>query len=312
MNKEYVSNPSTLCGAEKIIFADGKAKGVEAYRMYNGKLDAIVIADRAMDIYKLQYKGTPISFVSKNGLVSPNIAGSESCGFLNSFDAGFLYTCGLDNVGAPEDGKPMHGSLSYIPAQNVHIETEETAGEYYVTLKGEVRFTALFGSNLVLKREIRMAYLSDEITINDKITNEAFTDSEYLLLYHINIGYPLLSEKAKLYVDSTEVVPASAVYDLDRRFDFEAPTAGRPEETYLYTLTSGKGIKAKLENDTLGMEMIVDPKEFPYIFEWKSMASGDYALGIEPTTTPMPKKVPKTLRPGETATHSVTWKFYEK
>lgn len=317
MKKQYVADPSTLCGAERITFSDGKAKGVEAVRMYNGKLDITVVLDRAMDIFRLFYKGTPISYISKNGLVSPRLCETAPYSFLNSFDAGFMYTCGLDNIGAPweKNGRtlPQHGSFSYIPAENAHICTEEKDGEYYVTLKGTMSFTALFGNKLTVEREIKMKYMGDEVTVTDKVTNNAFTDSGYMLMYHSNIGYPLLDENARLTVDNTDTAPVSATYDLDRYSTFEAPTAGRDEEVFRHTLREGSGVKATLENPTLGlgMRLCFNTEEFPYLVEWKSMACGDYVLGIEPVTIPMPERTERILRPGESATHSVTWEFYD-
>ena len=312
MKKEYVASPSTLCGAERFIYSDGKAQGVEAVRMYNGKLDITVVLDRGMDIYKLFYKGTPISYTSKNDLVSPKLAETKAYGFLNSFDAGFLYTCGLDNIGGPTDTAPLHGSNTYIPAENVSVVTEEKDGEYCIALKGELHFTALFGQNLVMRREISMKYLGDEVTVTDSITNEEFVDAEYMLMYHANMGYPMISEKTKLYIDRAETFAVTDVNDLDRCLEFEAPTPARPEEVYRHTLNEGYGVKARLENDTLAMDVIFDTAEFPYIYEWKCMSSGDYVVGVEPMTTPMPSKEPRILKAGETAKHSVTWRFEEK
>ncbi|MBQ9112648.1 MAG: aldose 1-epimerase family protein [Clostridia bacterium] len=317
MKKQYVADPSALCGAERITFADGKADGVEAVRMYNGKLDITVVLDRAMDIFRLFYKGTPISYVSKNGLVSPKLCETAPYSFLNSFDAGFMYTCGLDNIGAPAEvgGRtlPQHGSFSYIPAENVHTETKEIDGEYYISLKGTMRFTALFGNNMTVEREIRMKYMGSEVTVTDTVINNAYVDSGYMLMYHSNVGYPLLSESSRLTVDGCDISPVSDVHHTERCFVFEEPTPARPEEVYRHTLKDGKGIKARLENPDLGlgMRLSFDTADFPYLVEWKSMACGDYVLGIEPVTIPVPERTLRTLRPGESATHSVSWEFYE-
>lgn len=316
MKKEYVATPSTLCGAERFIYSDGKARGVEAVRMYNGKIDLTVILDRGMDIFKLFYKGTPISYISKNGLVSPKLCETAAYTFLNSFDAGFVYTCGLDNVGAPYDKNGahfvQHGSNSYIPAENVCVLTEEKDGEYYITLKGELHVTALFGKNLVMCREISMKYLGDEVTITDSIRNDGFTDGEYMIMYHSNIGYPILNEKATLKVDSNEIRPISDSPRMDKYSEFTAPSPESPEEVMLHVLNKGRGVKARLDGEALALELIFDTDEFPYLVEWKSMASGDYVLGIEPSTIPMPERTPRILKPSESAHHSVTWRFEEK
>jgi galactose mutarotase-like enzyme len=133
-----------------------------------------------------------------------------------------------------------------------------------------------------------------------------------MLMYHANMGYPMISEKTKLTIDRAETFPVTDVHDLDRCLEFESPTPARPEEVYRHVLNEGYGVKARLENDTLAMDVIFDTAEFPYIYEWKCMACGDYVVGVEPMTTPMPEKIPNILNPGETAKHSVTWRFEEK
>lgn len=316
MKKEYVADASALCGAERFTFTEGKAKGVDAVRLYNGKLDLTVILDRCMDIFRLFYKGTPVSYVSKNGLVSPRLAETGAYSFLNSFDAGFMYTCGLDHIGAPEEKNgrmlPQHGSVSYLPAENVSVGTEERDGEYYLILRGTMKFTALFGQKLVLRREIRLKYLGDEVTLTDEIANEGYTAEGYLLMYHTNIGYPVLDENAELFIDRTASEGLSAVYDKARCFRFEPPSPARSEEVYRHDLRSGKGEKARLKNGAFSVALDFDAADFPYMLEWKSMACGDYVLGLEPVTTPMPQKKFKMLGAGERSIHSVTWNFSDK
>ncbi len=315
MQKEYMAHPSTVCGAEFFTYADGKAKGVRAVRMYNGKLDCTVILDRAMDIFRLFYKGTCVSYISKNGLVSPMLCEGGAYGFLNSFDAGFLYTCGLDNIGGPveKNGRQLlqHGSLSYIPAENVHVETAEMNGEYTISLVGEMHFTALFGCHLTLQRTISMSYLGDTLTVNDKVTNCAFAPAEYMLMYHSNIGYPLLTERAHLQVESERIDAVSENPDFENCYSFTVPKTDSAEEVFLHTVREGRGVKARLQGETLAMDVTFDNADFPYLVEWKSMACGEYVLGIEPSTMPMPEKVYRTIAAGDTDAYTVTWRFEE-
>ena len=63
MKKEYVADLSALCGAERFTFSEGKAKGIDAVRLYNGKLDLTVILDRCMDIFRLFYRGISVSYI---------------------------------------------------------------------------------------------------------------------------------------------------------------------------------------------------------------------------------------------------------
>lgn len=315
MDLKYISDPSALCGAERFTFTDGKAKGVDAVRLYNGRIDLTVILDRCMDIFRLFGKGMPISYISKNSLVSPKLTETVPYSFLNSFDGGFLYTCGLDNIGAPaeKNGRmlPQHGSISYIPAENVRVETYEANGEYGVTLKGTMKFTALFGQKLVMNRSITLKYMCDEIELRDTIVNEGYTDEGYMLMYHCNIGYPLLNERAKLWIDSDEATKFSENADLSHWSVFESPTPAKPEEVFIHKLRPDCGVKACLESGDMRMNLDLSASDFPYLTQWKSMACGDYVLGIEPATTAMSDKQQKILPSGKSDTYTAVWRFEE-
>lgn len=68
MKKEYVADLSALCGAERFTFSEGKAKGIDAVRLYNGKLDLTVILDRCMDIFRLFIGEFPFRIFQKTDL----------------------------------------------------------------------------------------------------------------------------------------------------------------------------------------------------------------------------------------------------
>ena len=43
--------------------------------------------------------------------------------------------------------------------------------------------------------------------LHDKIVNEGSAPSPLMYMYHMNIGYPLLTENSEFYINSYEVVP---------------------------------------------------------------------------------------------------------
>lgn len=315
MKREYVASPSSLCGAERFTLTEGKGKGVDMVRLYNGKLDLTVALDRCMDIFRLFYRGTPVGYISKNGMVSPRLAETRQFPFSSSFGAGFLYTCGLDNIGGAreENGRTLcqHGSISYRPAENVRVETEEKGGEYYLHLKGSMVFTSLFEGKLELRRTITLREGGDELELHDEVVNDGFTEDGFLLMYHCNLGYPLLDENAELTLDGTVCRVNSEKGDTSRCLRFEKPTPARPEEVFLHKVNAGKGVKARVCGGGLALSMEFDPEKLPYMIEWKSMACGDYVLGLEPATTPVPTLNKRMLKAGESADYTVIWRFSE-
>ena len=99
-----------------------------------------------------------------------------------------LYTCGLDSLGRRE-GYEMHGTFHNIPAKIVCAKCDEQG----IEVQAIIRDTALFGKNLVMKRRIFSAIESEIVTLEDTLVNEGYKDEEYCLLYHINVGYPILA-----------------------------------------------------------------------------------------------------------------------
>lgn len=316
IRREYVSDMSALCGAERLCYTEGKAKGVEIVRVYNGKLNFDIVLDRCMDIYRLEYKGMPVSYFSKNGLISARLTGSAAYPYESSFDGGFMYTCGLDNIGSPAklNGKDciQHGSVSYIPAENVNVVCGFEGEDYYVTVTGVMKYTALFGSRLIIKRSIRVKYLGNELELKDEIVNENYVDDGYMIQYHTNFGYPVLNENTKLFADVSFTEGTTPGADTTRCFVFSKPIPGCAEQCFMHTLNHGGKVQASVEGENLSIDLVFDTKVQPYMLEWKYMACGDYVLGLEPASTRASRKEYTTIKPFETKKHGVKYIFREK
>jgi hypothetical protein len=69
-------------------------------------------------------------------------------------------------------------------------------------------------------------------------------------------------------------------------FVFGLPIDGKKEDVFYHKVaTDEKGFSCvALFNDRLGLGALIkyDTKNLPNLIQWKSMGSGDYALGIEP------------------------------
>ncbi len=312
---DYVSDMSFLCGAERVVFDDGKSRGVRAVRVFNGKLDFYIIPDRGMDIWRLTYKGENVSYVSVNGMVSPRLALSGGYDYKNSFPGGFLYTCGPDNISAPAEvggrTRPMHGSGSFYPAENLSVRGEYEGSGYRLSVTGEIGLTALFGEKLTIRRTVSVTYLGNDIEIKDEYINRSYENGGYMVMYHTNFGYPFLAENARLSVNAASTVGYSGE-DAAGAFVFAPPKAGAGEECYLHTLKEGCGPHAAVENERLRVEMTFDSAKLPYLLEWKYLSAGDYALGLEPLSTKLPQKTFRPLPPKSSETTGVKYTFIDK
>lgn len=283
---QYIADLSSLCHAEQLIMSEGKAKGMHVIDMYNGVLHLRLSADRALDIYQADYRGKNIVFKSKNGMVNAHLS-SDAVRFVNDFGGGLLYTCGLDNIGSPKNGFVQHGSLAYLPANHVNIETGyDKKNTYYVEVSGDINYTALFGPSLVLKRKIRLYYNQAEIIISDRIVNQNYQLGQYMLMYHFNFGYPFIHQGSQIKindVNQTELLNENQTLETCHYNELDSPQINKDEEVFIHTLTYQK-TSVLIQNQEDRLSIVFDNPRLKYLTQWKSMASGDYALGIEPAT----------------------------
>src|SRR3989304_4981179 len=84
------------------------------------------------------------------------------------------------------------------PSRAVNYSAAWGGDEYRREVSGEVRQTRVFGENLVMRRHISTALGSNRICIEDVVTNGGFTPPPQMILYHVNIGFPLLNERSRL------------------------------------------------------------------------------------------------------------------
>lgn len=297
-DKRYVT--ARVGSREQIAYArrstvnEGKADGMRIIHVENGGgVSCVLLESRCLDIARLAYRGVNLGFLAKPGLVAPHYCSPLSGEFTRYFQAGMLYTCGLDNVGPDGSNSrgalPMHGRLGMTPAEEVSSVVDWD--DQMIKIKGKIRQATLFGENLLLERSLLIPLYGKEILIEDSVENVGFKKEEIMLLYHINFGWPLLSEDTLLKVKNDEyVVPRDqdAKKGIDTWNTFEAPMDEYPEQVFYHRpmcsddeMTHVCVWNKKLE---LGVNISFDPKILPYLIEWKSMAAGDYALGIEPST----------------------------
>jgi hypothetical protein len=282
----YSSNQSALYGARRVIVADGRGQGQHLVEVKTaGGLRATFMEDKCLDILDFECKGINMAFLSKNGLMA--LSYPETNTFSHYWAGGFMGTCGLRNVGptCKVDGEffHTHGRIGTIPAENVGVKVDDSN----ITITGITRETALFGFNLEMERTITIPIDGAEVTVHDRVNNLAPEDELILFLYHINFGFPFLSPDLKAEFPEGEIRGRGDIDEAVKadHAKFTAPIDGHPEYVFFHHPKAEKPV-VKLTNNKLGIRADVkfDTRQFPVLAQWKCMRSGDYALGIEPTT----------------------------
>ena len=285
-----ISNLQQIASIRRYKYTDGIERDLEVLDCDNGNIRFLLNVTKALDVMQIYHKGQNVSFISKNGFTAREV------GFLNRFEGGMLYTCGLDYVGA-KDGKDMHGEFHNIPATVTRNECTEDG----IVVEAVIRDTELFGKDLTFKRRVYSALGSDTVTVEDTLINVGYKAEEYAILYHVNIGYPILDEGARVEADVKECYPRT---DWSRQMmgEREHITDAVPNQFENCFFMKLNAKKAALINEKLRKKFTLEytGEVLDKFLQWKSMGSGDYALGFEPATTFIDDKFEyKTINPGE-------------
>lgn len=278
-----------------VAYEEGRSRGMKAYRVKNGPLQFTVMADKCLDITDVSFFGHNISFLSKPGLTGRNHFDTNGPEAQRSIMGGMLFTCGLENICAPccIDGKdyPMHGRIRTTPAEHVSADACWEGDDYKIAVSGEMREAELFGENLVLRRKITTQYGQHRICIEDEIINEGFRREPMMLLYHMNVGYPFLCEDSEILIPTRKVTPRdeTAARNVKKWNQMEPPKDNEPESVFLHDMAADQegNTFAAIINRALGIGLKIEyrRKELPYFMQWKSIASGDYVVGLEPANS---------------------------
>lgn len=244
-----------------------------------GGLSLTVLWDRCMDVAHLSYRGVSIPFLAPAGL-----GGRQADGFGQSFSGGMLYTCGLSNVGPASQGEPLHGRIHFAQAQNagIHVDEEE------IRLEGQMFQSALFGHKLLLERRWIFPIGESRMRLCDRIVNQGAAPAPLMLLYHINLGHPFLSEELHLeFPPGSKTYPAcpAAASALEDIAHFTAPMPDAPEQDFHHRLPEQEGfaeIRAVNSRLGIGLALRYTTAELPWLVEWRYLRQGEYVLGLEP------------------------------
>lgn len=322
MTDPHIGHASQLWGVEEVRLVGGKGDGMRLFQLRNGAgLELTVCADRCADIYRLLFKGDNMGYFSPVGYVAPAYYDGKGTGFLKSFTAGFLTTCGLTAVGSPcrDDGEelPLHGTIGNTPCERIWWDEDEEN----IYIHAHINDSGIFSRKLYLKRRIAVGKKENRFVICDTIENQGDAESPVMLMYHMNLGYPLLSEHAVVEIPAASVTPRNdhAAKDLADCCRMLPPTPGFKEQCYFHHF-EGEG-KASVYNPDLGKGLTIrfDANSLDHFTQWKMMGCRDYVLGLEPGNChPDGRDVMrrqgrlKFLKPAESITYEVIVELYEK
>ena len=289
----YVGDPKQLFRIDDFRLNGGRGNGMRMFQVRNGpEMEFQCSVDRCMDIHYLRCKGQNMGFLTCAGDVAPQYYDDTGTNWLRSFTAGFMTTCGLHTIGLPGEylGDPygLHGRISNCPAEEAGAVTSLEEDSLRGELHGTMRECRPAGEDLILTRKIRTAWGDHQIHIHDVVRNAGRTETLHMILYHFNLGHPLLSERTELVIPTGGTVPrdkdaAAHPNDWDK---LEPPEDGRPEMCYYHRLKadpSGRTFVAAFQPELeIGVAIHFDRTVLDHFVQWRQLTTGYYAMGLEP------------------------------
>jgi hypothetical protein len=260
--------------------------GMRIIEAYNSSgLTFTILPDRGMDIWTAHYKGIPLSWISQGSPHPPDWGQS----WLRQFNGGLLTTCGLTHVGPPEvdditgEQRDIHGNFTRLRAYDVSKKEETNT----LQITGTLTESRLFGTQLKVHRHYEIQLGIPRITLRDEIINLGDTPAPFMILYHINFGFPLIRAGTK-FVSASKVFARDedAKAGLDTWDSYDEPMVGYAEQVFFHHLTVPQNevtTETLIHNGEIGLIVGEQHTEhLPYLTQWKNTRYGIYVCSIEP------------------------------
>jgi len=314
----YLGSCAQLFDVRLSTMEEGKARGTRIVDVTYGELQFTILPDRCMDLYSLRYRSQGMAFLTPAGIVHPSYHSGIGMSWHRAFGGGLLATCGLQNIGVADDTPDLtiHGRIGNTPASDFGIERDEDG--LGCQIHGTMTESMLFGANLTLRRVYRQRAEENVIRFTDIIENKGYERAPVSLLYHFNLGYPLISEKAKAVIPSTEIIPRNdhAATGLSYIYDILPPTPHFEEMVYSHRVSENI---VGVDNPDIDVSMRIaftSDHLLDRVMQWKMFGQGNYVMGLEPASCTLDGRKnaiadgsQKYLEPGQICQNTFTISF---
>ena len=291
-----------VAGIQLTEAGDGAERGVRLLRVTTGAgFDFEILIDRGFDIGRAWHLGRPLAWWSPVGLIGPWYYEPAGIGWFRGFPGGLVSTCGLDHVqlGGTDDATVfnfphrrtetygLHGRYPGLPARLGGYGTTWQGDECVIWAEGEVTQAAVFGEQLRLTRRIEADLGGTSVRIADTVTNVGATPCPHMMLYHCNIGFPVIDATSELAYPAP---PGTCVSEAstERYQRLARPEPSFVEECYEHDMVTDEAgyVTAGVLNPAaaLGVYQRYRKAELPQHVTWRQLGSGTYVVAMEPGT----------------------------
>jgi hypothetical protein len=291
-----------VAGVRLVTLGDGGARGVRVLEFRTGTGFAFeVVVDRAFDIGRCELRGVPLAWTAPVGVEGPWYSEPEGLGFFRTFGGGLLATCGIEHAlfmaedtaaqyhypPKPTEQFGLHGRVSNRPARLSGYGERWDGDECLLWAEGETLVATLFGEQLMLRRRVEARVGESRLRIHDTVENVGHDPTPHMLLYHVNVGFPVVDDGSELLVAARGVV-ARGDHSVEGYARIAAPAAGFVEQVFEHELAGEADgqVPVAVVNRRLGVGVyqVFRRDQLPHHFVWRMLGEGTYVVGIEPST----------------------------
>ncbi|MEQ9454066.1 MAG: aldose 1-epimerase family protein [Phycisphaeraceae bacterium] len=286
-----------------------------------------VALDRGGDIIDAVYNDTPLAYLTPNGLSKPDQAHAHGMDWLRSWAGGLMSTCGPLHIGPPNPDDPnatgLHGRHHLTPAAVTAITNPNPRQDQHdFALHLRIDHTRMFGPSLSIQRTISGTLGQPRIDITDTLTNTADTPIPQNLLYHCNLGHPLLAPGCQLITNARRLSAWGTLLNDNNPDAYKTIT--EPRADHAGTGEAGIILEPNAAPDGTATAGLINPHrnlalaitfnttQLPYLAIWQHLSHAGYVTGIEPFigSTPGPdsdgSNPHPTINPGDSKTYTLS------
>lgn len=255
-----------LASAQRIILGDGPDAGQKLISFSTGGgLEFQVKEEGSLDLRSLHFRGMSVGWRHPSG----------DRGNPQRALTGALVTCGLENVRAPRDGLPQHGSLALSPVRLLAVGEDWQASEPHLFVTGEIVHPMPGGAVCRITRRITAPIGGTRLVIDDRIENISATPAEVMLLYHVNFGFPVAAPGCTVRIGDRRITGIDGAEASD--------SPGMPE-CHRMPRNAPVILERPAAADWQGLRVRLEPSgdSLPFLQTWRDARPGRNILAIEP------------------------------
>lgn len=328
-----VGNLQQAGGVRLLRNEEGHARGVRELEFRTGSgFRFSVVPDRGLDPGLAEYGGTSIPYLQPTLFPAPQFyeGDRDPYAWLRVGLGGLCNTAGLVSIGTPREidtssfgftqrlSAPYgtHDRIAVTPAERFAHGERWEGDRCVLWAEGTVRQSLAYGENLSLSRRYESELGASSFRLTDVVANDGWFETPHQLLYHWNVGWPLVDEGAEVLAPAGEprdlsFSPAGEPLPASRWRTVTEPVPGFTHEGFVVPMRpAADGTVAvavvnrrlRPELGGLGVYLRYDAAALPVYVAWRMMREGLYAIGLEPSTHDFGEE-PLRLRPGERRTY---------